>query len=200
MLFHNRRKQVSNNFEVKIAGKCLSLVNSTKFLGIIIDSKLTWEGHINFIRKKIAKGIGIIHRARNSLNSESLLTLYYSFLYPYINYGIEVWGSVPSTNLLNILKLQKKALRLLSFSPFSSPSEPLFQKYKMLKVQEIFIYKIALFMYKLYKGECPSKFSSMFVANNHYHYHATRQHHKLHLPFFNTNFCQAILRYKGAII
>ena len=116
MLFNSKRNNSIHNFELKISDQIISLVNSTKFLGTIIDSKLSWEGQINYIRKKIAKGREIIYKAINSLNSYSLTSLYYSFIYPYITYAIEIWGSLPSTKLLPILKLQKRAVRIISFS------------------------------------------------------------------------------------
>ena len=40
-------------------------VDSTKFLGVIIDDDLNWSNHISYINSKIAKGIGIFCRARN---------------------------------------------------------------------------------------------------------------------------------------
>ena len=47
-------------------------------------------------------------------------------------------------------------------------------------------------MFKFHKGDCQS--------NQLVHDHITRQHQRLHLPFFRTNFCQRSFRYKGAII
>ena len=140
---------------MKIANKIINVVDSCKFLGVYIDAKLNWEKHLNYIRKKIAKGIGIIVKARNYLKSTSLLTLYYSFVFPYVNYGIEVWGSVPSTKLIPVLKLQKRVLRVISFSHPRTPSLPLFLKYKVLDVYKIYVYKTALFMFKFHKGDGP---------------------------------------------
>ena len=56
----------------------------------LMDSKLNWSKHINFIKGKITKAIGIICKARKNLNRETLLVLYYSFVYPYLQYCIEV--------------------------------------------------------------------------------------------------------------
>jgi hypothetical protein len=75
MLFKKEKK--SGELRVKIANKKINVVDSCKFLGVYIDAKLNWEKHLNYIRKKIAKGIGIIVKARKYLKSTSLLTLYY---------------------------------------------------------------------------------------------------------------------------
>ena len=62
------------------------------FLAVILDEKLTWADHILYIKSKIAKGLGIICKERKLLNSQALRTLHYCFVYPWMNYCIDVWG------------------------------------------------------------------------------------------------------------
>ena len=78
--------------DLLINGSRISEVNETKFLGVIIDNELNWSPHIMYISNKIAKGIGIILKARNVFDNETLFFLYYTFVYPYPNYCIHVWG------------------------------------------------------------------------------------------------------------
>ena len=68
---------------IYINGTCIIEVTETKFLGVIIDYKLNWSSHIMNINKKIAKGIGIILKARKVFNNETLISLYYTFVYPF---------------------------------------------------------------------------------------------------------------------
>ena len=60
---------------------------------MIIDNKLSWKDHISFVCRKVARGIGVIIKARKVLRNESLKCLYYSFIYPYMIYCNRVWGS-----------------------------------------------------------------------------------------------------------
>ena len=55
-------------------------VHHTKFLGVIIDNKLKWKKHIYYISKKIAKGIGVIVKARKVFDKVTLLSLYNSLI------------------------------------------------------------------------------------------------------------------------
>ena len=87
-----------------------------KYMGVIIDTKLNWISHITFVKNKVAKGIGIIRRARPLLNKNALKNLYHTFIYPYLTYCVEVWGSTKSVHLSPILLLQKKIIRLITFS------------------------------------------------------------------------------------
>ena len=74
----------------------------------LMDSKLNWSKHINFIKGKIAKAIGIICKARKNLNRETLLVLYYSFVYPYLQYCIEVWGRICKCISSTLVQVTKK--------------------------------------------------------------------------------------------
>ena len=50
-------------------------------------------------KNKISKAIGIMYKARQYLNKSSLVNLYYSHVYPYLTYCIEVWGCAYPTHL-----------------------------------------------------------------------------------------------------
>ena len=53
----------------------IHLVNKTKFVGVFIDSNLNWSHHIMYIKVKLSKGIGIIHKAREVIKKETLLKI-----------------------------------------------------------------------------------------------------------------------------
>ena len=92
MIFHGAR--IKNKYEntVQIQGNIIDHVNATQFLGIIIDNKLNWSDHINYIKNKISKSLGIIYKIRSFLNRITLRNLYHTFVFPYLIYGVEVWG------------------------------------------------------------------------------------------------------------
>ena len=70
----------------------INRVSSMKYLGVIID-KLKWDEHISYIVDKFSKGISLIKCARNFLPIKCLVSLHYSFVYPYIQNGIEFYGT-----------------------------------------------------------------------------------------------------------
>ena len=69
------------------------------FLGVIIINKLSWKDHVSFLCRNIARGIGVIIKARKVLRIESLKRLYSSFIYPYVTYCNQVWRSMCITNI-----------------------------------------------------------------------------------------------------
>ena len=84
---------------LQIDGEAIAEAFKSNFLGVIIDNKWSWKDLISFACRKVARGIGIIIRARKVLHNESLKYLYYSFIYPYMIYCNQVWGSAYQVNI-----------------------------------------------------------------------------------------------------
>ena len=62
----------------------ITRVRATKFLGVIIDEKLTWKDHISLVRSKSSNTFGILYRIRHLLNRSALFILYCSLFLPYL--------------------------------------------------------------------------------------------------------------------
>ena len=82
VILHQRPSVILN--DIKLNCEIIEKVEHFKFLGVHIDNRLNWSYHIQCIRKKMSKGINILYRAKDCLKYDTLLTLYYSFIYPYI--------------------------------------------------------------------------------------------------------------------
>ena len=66
---------------------------SIKFIGIFLDENPSWKPHIKYIENKISLTTDLLFKARPFLNNKSLLSLYYSYIHSYINYGRVSWES-----------------------------------------------------------------------------------------------------------
>ena len=84
-----------------------------KFLGVMIDENLTQKTHVELVKNKISKSIGILFKASRSLNSKSLGSIYFALAHPYINYANIAWASANKTYLNRILGKQKQASRIM---------------------------------------------------------------------------------------
>ena len=110
---------------VKINNQTLNKVKSTKFLGVNFDEFLNWAEHINTVKTKISRGIGILCKARRVLKTSTLVTLYNSFVYPYINYCIEVWGGASDKSIKSLFKVQKRAVRIIKSASYLAHTQPI---------------------------------------------------------------------------
>ena len=94
-------KHLPNDSSLNMDDTVIQHVNSTKFLGVYIDSTLSWNIHVNHVASKIAQGIGALNRAKFIVPRSVLLSLYYSLIYPYLQYCKNIiWRNANST-LLN---------------------------------------------------------------------------------------------------
>ena len=185
---------------VQINGEQIKEDIKTKFLGVVLDNRLTWAYHIQYIKNKIAKGIGVICRARRLLNVKTLCTLYHSFVYPYLNYAAEVWADTTDNYLRTILTLQKKSVRIINHSQRFEHTRPLFTKFNILRLEEIHVYKVALIMFKVFKHDVPMVFSDLFRRNEDVYNRDTRQTDQFHVPKARTDYMLRAISVKGVNI
>ena len=83
--------------------------SETKFLGVVIDNKLTWKSHISLLCKKISKSIAILKLLKYTYPKIILRTLYMSLIYSHLNYCNLIWGAAENSTLDPLFKLQKKS-------------------------------------------------------------------------------------------
>ena len=113
-------------------------VVSTKYLGITFDSNLKWKSHINELYLKLSKTVGILSKVRHFVSKHILVVLYYSLIYPFLTYGVHVWGLTFPSFLTQLFIIQNRAIRIISFYEPKSHSETLFKSLNLrllLKVQ-----------------------------------------------------------------
>ena len=194
-----RWKRPPNALDIKIDNQKISRVLKTKFLGVVVDSKLSWKEHIAYITGKIARGIGVINKARRYLNRDSSLSLFYSFIYPYLIYCNHVWGAAAKTHTRTLCTLQKRAVRIISGVKPRTHSDPLFKELNLLKFQDINTYLIGKLMFRVYNDDLVT-FQTWFEKNNSFHDYNTRQNDQYHIPGFKTKLGQSSLRFSGASI
>ena len=80
----------------------------TKYLGILIDNKLSWKCHIIHVNLNISNGTGILTKLRRYVSKGIFRTLFYAFAQPHIYYLLLVWGSATPSNLKPIKKIYKQ--------------------------------------------------------------------------------------------
>ena len=89
---------------IKIIGELIQEKDYTKYLGILIGNKLSWNCHIKHVNLIIFRGIEILTKLRRYLSKGVPRTLFYAFVQPHIDYGLQVWGSATPSNLKPIKK------------------------------------------------------------------------------------------------
>ena len=183
MVFNGGKK--SGNTEIIINNNNIDRVDSTKFLGVLIDQKLTWNEHIKLVESKIAKSIAIMYRVKHIIEPNTLLTLYCSLVLPYLDYCSEVWGNNYNSRLNNLCIMQKRCIRLITNSGYRDHTTPLFHKLKLLNFKDLIKLKTVKLAFKANQNKLPSEIQKKYLHLNYTY--GTRQKSNLN---FVKHYCR----------
>lgn len=198
MLFGNRKNY--NSAQLSIDSMIIERVHQNVFLGVVIDEKISWKPHISYLRTKIAKCVGVMRRASQALDHNALVTLYHSFVMSYLNYCVEVWGNCYKTNLLPLISLQKKAIRIVHKRKYNDHTNPLFLKSSDLKLLDLVNYKTAQIMFRASKKSLPSNIQKLFNDRDAHHTHNLRGSNKLYQPKVRTTLKSMCISVRGVLL
>ena len=186
ILFTNSKTNVEH-FKLHICNTQIDRTNKTKFLGLHIDTNLKWNYHIDYIKARISGSLYAINKIKHFVPTSLLVTLYYSLVYPYLIYGITLWGSAAKNHLSKIIIMQKKIIRAIVEAPYNAHTNTIFHKLNILKLEDIYKLYTAKFTLSYLKQELPAPLLNLYttasepggqnIRTNH-HYKLKLQHRR----------------------
>ena len=113
-----------------------------------------------------------------------------------------VWGNTYDTALKPISVLQKKTMRIMTFSRYDEHSSPLFRALKILKIADVIHLQNSMLLYNYHSKILPSVFDNFFQTVASVHHYNTRLAAKssYYIPYAKTNYGKFNIRYRGAKI
>ena len=117
---------------------------------------------------------GILNKLRHFLLEQAFYGLYCSLVSPYLNYGLLLCSNANNTTLSRVYKLQKHALRIISNSHYISSLKPLFDKYDVLNIFDMYKKEVGIFMYKYRNSMLSQSFDDIFINHQSNHNCDTR--------------------------
>ena len=178
----NRNISDLHNETIKLNDTPISRENSIKFLGVYIDEHITWKTHINQLKTKLTSALFAINRTKHILPHEALKTLYFVLIQSHLTYGIHAWGNTIFIN--QILKLQKRAVRLINKKEYRAHTDPLFKSENILKIDDLHKLHVSLFTHDQIYKRLPDSFSNFYKFTNMH----TRQIHTIYKERPRTKF------------
>lgn len=117
----------------------LQKTNQYKYLGVMIDSKLSFQPHIDLLASRVRKLIYVFKALRNITNLTLLNSIYISLCQSIITYCISAWGGACKYNLIKLERSQRAILKVCNSLPFRFPSHELYQRCHVLTVRQLFV-------------------------------------------------------------
>ena len=97
--------------DVNVNGCRIPNVTTTKFLGVYIDSNLSWESHISELCGKLRKNVFLLRQLSQTVDKTTLIQCYYAFINSILSSGNLVWGGAVASHIKKVFSLQKSAVR-----------------------------------------------------------------------------------------
>lgn len=93
-----------NNDEVK-------QISKVRYLGLEIDSCMTWKAHIDNLATELSRPVGMLHKLKYRLDTGTLKTIYNSLIGSKLQYMLSVYGGAKDVNLKRLCVLQNRAMK-----------------------------------------------------------------------------------------
>ena len=166
------KKKTKHNFTITMANNILKEEQTTKYLGVTIDHKLSWKPHLSKLRTDLARACYALNKLKLYLNYTAMKSVYYSLFNSKLQYCITSWGGCAPTNLTTIMRLQKRAVRSVCSKSYLAPTNPLFIQTKILKLPDLYHLNICKLVRKMLDGKLEGNLELTNI--NQIHDHNTR--------------------------
>ena len=197
---HPRTENISNNFSVFINDNAIIRTSSLKLLGVFIDQNLNFSQHISFLVKKLSPKVGLLHRLRNILDTDTLITVYQTTIQSHIDYCLSIWGNCPKVYINQIQRLQNRSVRaVLGNFDYSVSSTNLIQKLGWMNINQRYIYFTCIMVFKCLHNMAPQYLSSKMNYIKDLQPYNTRNTNSMNLlvPHPNTEIFKQSFAYSG---
>ena len=163
-----------DDYNVPINGSSIRQVNEAKLLGVIFDSTLTFQAHIDKICKKISQKLGLLKYLRTILPQDYTKLLFNAIVKPHFEYCDIIWGNCSAGLFDKVYKLQKSAAQILTGASYLEHTKPLFQGLQWNTLYDNFKFHKCILTYKALHGKTPSYIRDRLVFTSDVSTRSTR--------------------------
>lgn len=170
MIFHSPRKNIQQHSQVWLDSYCVEKVTSFKYLGLILDSTLSWADHIKHVEKKVSSFCGVLRRVSYFVSRSILLKFYFAHIHSCLSYLVLTWGRASKSSLMKLQTLQNRCLKTIFNKPFLFPTLQLYSDvlHNILPIHSMCKLQTVIFVHDT-------------LHNNKFHYN-------IHIPSVSHNY------------
>ena len=149
MLFGSTKKLKNTPLpNLNLNGNDLEYVTHYKYIGMILDSTLTFKTQIQNTIKIVAHKISLLQKIRNNINENAAIQLYNSMIIPYLDYGDIITYNIPDKYFTKLQTLQDRALKICYRPRIYTPSLILHRSTNIALLHKRRLSHVYNFMYK----------------------------------------------------
>ena len=187
-----------SSFSITLFDKEITPVPVVKDLGVLLDTRLSYNQHITEIASKCLFKLYQINRIKHLLDRKTLLLVINSFVFSKLQYCSTVWSNTSSSNIDKLQKVQNFAGRIiLGLRKYDHISDGL-RSLKWLPIREKLILNDATMMHKCINKLVPDYLADMFKSRSQVHNRQTRSSGALDIPLCRLSTGQRSFAFRGA--
>ena len=199
VVIFNRNEDKVNNFPNLYLGNSKiqrvsksSETPAVRMLGIYLDPQLNFDFYTNSLIKRINSSIFILNKAKNILSEKSKLLLYYALIHSHLHFSSLIIAMSSRNSRENLLKCQKRALRIIANKGTNRHSMTYFNNYDILPLPCLVDMNIIRFMLEVKIGVAPSTFNLESWFSHDIHNYELRENNKYYIPRINFASCEKL--------
>lgn len=180
-----------------IDNEIVQQVKEMKYLGVVIDQKLKFESHVNYIAKKIAKKVGFFRRIRNRVAIISAINIYNVLIKPHFEYCSTILFMMNQSSASLLQKLQNKAMRIILRCNVLTPIRNMLSTLLWLSIKQRLMMNVLIFIFKIKNNMLPNYLFKYISYVRDIQPYSLRNRNDFRLINFKNNSSQNSLVYNG---
>ncbi|MCU7800963.1 MAG: reverse transcriptase family protein [gamma proteobacterium symbiont of Lucinoma myriamae] len=165
------RRNLTRTEQIKVYldNDLIQTVNDQKLLGVIIDNSLSWDKQIDVVCLNITRRITLLKLLSKYIDKSNMIKYYNSYILPILDYGCMIWGRCTLANTNRLLKLQKRAARIILKADIMTPSQTMFNELQWLPFPARLQFHTCSMVYKALNDLAPDYIRDLFTKTSEAH-------------------------------
>lgn len=151
----------------------ISKTTEHKYLGVLFDNCLNWKAHIKSIKSKVVPLCGVFRRISKVIPFRIKRTIFFALFHPYILYGIPIWGNTFKKYILELQRIQNRAIKNLYKFNYLKSTSVVHMETKIPTVMDNYNISVAVHISNILHRQINSSTTSLIPQNSN------RSSHKL---------------------
>ena len=112
----NQMKAAIPHLHLTSNGSPVNIVDSARYLEVVIDRELSFKQHIKEMEGKVACSVRILSKLKHFFPQNITLQLYYALVHPFSSYGSIILGATYPTYIKRLKSLQNRTIRAVAIN------------------------------------------------------------------------------------
>uniref|UniRef100_A0A3B3DCY4 Reverse transcriptase domain-containing protein n=1 Tax=Oryzias melastigma TaxID=30732 RepID=A0A3B3DCY4_ORYME len=186
---------------LSVSGSPIEQVSEAKLLGVVVDSKMTWNNQIKQILGKMGRSMAMVRQCQKYMPGNIKKMIVESLVLSHLDYCATIWSNTTESNLNKLQIAQNKAARLALNCPFTTSITTMHHQLGWLSVRGRIKYLLINLIHNIIINKRPEILYSNLCFFSDVHQHSTRQssESRFLLPSCRSGYGQGRVQYRAMV-